>query len=145
MQESESNNQLDHFISKCRQYNLRITPQRIAIYKQLLESENHPTADNLFQSIRNEFPNISFDTVNRTLLTFSKIGIIHTVESHSGARRFDPNLKEHHHLHCIKCGKITDFFNERYNQLEIPKEIQKQYTIVRKRMVLNTICRNCNN
>lgn len=143
MQISNENYLIQQYIEKCKQQNLKVTPQRIAIYKALLRSKNHPTTDIIYQMIRTEFPNISFDTVNRTLLTLAEIGIVDVIESYSGARRFDPNLNSHHHIHCISCGAIIDFENENYDNLNIPEQIEKQYTIVSKRVVFNVICDKC--
>ena len=81
--------------------------------------------------------------MNRTLVTFSEIGIVEIVESFGGARRFDPILDNHHHLHCISCGEIIDFYHDEYDSLVVPVEIQKQYTVLNKRVVLNVICDKC--
>jgi Fur family peroxide stress response transcriptional regulator len=62
---------IEFFREKCRKYNLKVTPQRIVIYKELLKSKDHPNTDVLFKRIKNIIPDISLDTVNRTLLTFS--------------------------------------------------------------------------
>ena len=134
---------LDNFRLICRKNNLKITPQRIAIYKELLNSESHPSADEVFQTLRGDFSNISYDTVNRTLLSLAEIGLIDVVKSPGGARRFDPNPDSHHHLHCVKCGKIIDFYSEVCDKLKIPEEIQKQFTVLSKRVVLNGICKEC--
>ena len=120
-----------------------MTPQRAAIYRLLKKSKDHPSADAIFRNIKEAFPNISFDTVNRTLLTFSKIGILDVVEGKGSPRRFDPNPEAHHHFHCIQCGKIIDFYNKQYDGLAIPKEIQRQFTVLKKRVVLNGICSQC--
>ena len=131
------------FIKTCRQHNLKITPQRNAIYTHLLDAHDHPSADKIFQEIKSTFPHISFDTVNRTLLTFSKIGLVNIVESFSSVRRFDKNLEHHHHIHCIKCGKILDYYCEALNQLKTPKEVEDTYKIINKRVVINVICDLC--
>jgi Fur family peroxide stress response transcriptional regulator len=141
----DTSSALDHFYQKCKYHNLKITPQRVAIYKELLASTNHPSADDVFKSIRMVYPTISFDTVNRTLLTFSKIQLIDVVESYSGSRRFDSNRKNHHHIHCIHCGKILDFDNTAFDSLELPAEIEKKNRIVNKRVTINVICSQCNN
>ena len=143
MQKNVARDQTDLFIEKCKQHNLKVTPQRISIHRAVIQSINHPSADEIFQIVKKEFPNISFDTVNRTLLTFSQIGILKIVESFRGARRFDPNLVNHHHLHCIDCGKIIDFNNENYDQLEVPRNIQPGFTVLNKRVVLSGICKEC--
>jgi Fur family peroxide stress response transcriptional regulator len=143
MQKDANKTQIDLFIAKCKQHNLKITPQRIFIYRVVSQSKNHPAADEIYKVVREEFPNISFDTVNRTLLTFSQIGILKIVESFRGSRRFDPNLDKHHHLHCISCGKIIDFSNEEYDRIMVPQNIQQQFTVLDKRVVLSGICDNC--
>jgi len=143
MQKDEMQDLLSHFVNKCRQANLKVTPQRIAIFKELIKSENHPSADNIFKSIKTELPHISFDTVNRTLLTFTEIGIVDIVESFSGARRFDPNYKDHHHIHCVKCGDIVDFYNDDFSSIEVPDSIKQKYNIISKRVVLNVVCSKC--
>jgi len=134
---------LDGFIQECRKHNLRVTPQRTAIYKRLVKAKNHPSADELFQAIRREFPNISYDTVNRTLLTFSRVGLINLVEGHTTPRRFDPDLSNHHHFHCQQCGKIMDFYNSDYDDLEIPISLRRRFDVISSRVVLRGICRKC--
>jgi Fur family peroxide stress response transcriptional regulator len=99
--------------------------------------------DDIYQIIKNEFPNISYDTVNRTMLTFAEIGIVDLVEVYGGAKRFDPNVTNHHHLHCVSCGKILDFHNDRYNNLGIPDEVRQKFRVLAGRVVLKGICEQC--
>jgi Fur family peroxide stress response transcriptional regulator len=134
---------IDGFIRECRRHHLRVTPQRTAIYKTLAKAKNHPSADELFQAVRQEFPNISYDTVNRTLLTFSRIGLINLVEGHSTPRRFDPDLDNHHHFHCQQCGRIIDFTNSDYDDLEIPDSLRRRFDVTSSRVVLRGVCRKC--
>jgi len=143
MQKETTQGTLAYFKKNCREHHLKITPQRTAIYRELIKSKNHPSADAMFQIIRKEFPHISIDTVNRTLLTFSEIGIIDVVEAKGAPRRFDPNMNSHHHCHCVKCGKIIDFHNDAYDKLEVPKNIQRQFSVQSKRVILNGFCSEC--
>ncbi len=143
MQVADGQIEIDRFIEKCKQHNLKITPQRDAIYREVIHSKNHPSVDDVFRAIKIKFPNISFDTVNRTLLTFSQIGIVKVVESYRGVRRFDPNLDNHHHLHCIQCGKIIDFKDEIYDRIKVPTQFQEDFIILNKRVVLSGICQAC--
>ena len=145
MQKQSIPDAIAHFLGRCKAHNLKITPQRMAIYKELMQSKKHPSADSLFRTIRNKFPNISFDTVNRTLQTLAEIGIIDLVESFSGPKRFDPNMKNHHHLHCISCGKIIDFDNDQFNNLAIPENTRQGFTILGSRVVIKGICEICSN
>ena len=145
MQQRILKEKIADFIQTCQGYQLKITPQRVAIYKELLNSEKHPTADAIYQAVMMEYPNISFDTVNRTLLTLAEIGILDVVEVYGGAKRFDTNIEEHHHLHCVRCGSIQDFVNSDYDHLDVPEEILDDFEVVRKRVVLKGICSKCRN
>ncbi len=134
---------LDPFIQICKKFDLKITPQRCAIYKKLMKAKNHPTADEMFKIVKKEFPNISYDTVNRTLLTFAEIGLVDVVPTKGGTRRFDPDMDKHHHFHCIHCGKIVDFYSDEFDNLGIPDHIKNDFTVYTKRVVLNGLCKQC--
>ncbi|NIP43940.1 MAG: transcriptional repressor [candidate division Zixibacteria bacterium] len=134
---------LQSFFDRCRENGLKITPQRTAIYEFLSGSNEHPTAEQIYAEIRKIYPNISFDTVNRTLKTFAETGLIDMVEGYGSPRRYDPNLVNHHHIHCVKCREIFDFQSDDLDDLEIPLEIIKEYRILNKRVVLNAVCSRC--
>ncbi len=127
----------------CEKHRIKFTPQRLAIYKELSRSKDHPSTDQIFQRIRKRFPNISFDTVNRTVLTFADIGVIRVVEGSGGGRCFDPNMDSHHHLQCIKCYKIIDFYNKTYDDLKLPKALPKNFQVLSKKVVLEGLCEKC--
>ncbi len=143
MQIEDIEYRVHRFVETCRQHQLKVTPQRVAIYKALIQSCQHPTADMMFQVVRKEYPSISFDTVNRALLTFSGIGLVDVVEVFGGPKRFDPNIDDHHHLHCMACGQIIDFVNASYAQLEVPAEIARKFKVISKRVVLRGLCVAC--
>ena len=146
MKKSNQTTKLDHFSEICRQHNLKVTPQRTSVYRAVMNAENHPSADDIFQIVRREYPNISFDTINRTLITFAQIGLIKVAESYRGARRFDPNVEDHHHLHCLKCGRIVDFTSDEFDQLVAPKQLRQKFTrILSSRVIFSGICKDCYN
>lgn len=134
---------LHSFESTCREHGLSITPQRVAIYRELVSSTEHPSAVAIFNKVREYYANISLDTVNRTLLTFHKIGLAKVVESSGDPKRFDANLKPHHHFRCVRCGRIVDFRNEAYDALEVPPDMAKKFVILDKVVHLEGICDNC--
>ncbi|NTU67311.1 MAG: transcriptional repressor [Chlorobiaceae bacterium] len=140
---TSTNNGMERFIDRCRQEGLKVTPQRIAIYQVLMGSRNHPSADTVYREMTGTHPTISFDTVNRTLLTFAGIGVINTVESYSGSRRFDTETEPHHHVHCVKCGRISDFNDLEIDALKVPERITREFDIIGHRMVVSGICTEC--
>ena len=131
------------FYIKCREGNLKITPQRITIYESLRNDKGHPSADAIFHRVRKKTPNISFDTVNRTLSSFVNIGLVKAVKGHGRPKRYDPDIESHHHFQCIKCNKIIDFSNQGFDALEIPKDIKNRFIVTGKKVVLEGLCDSC--
>lgn len=136
---------MERFFSKCRENNLKITPQRTALFEALLSADDHPTAEAMYRRVRERLPNISFDTVNRTLLSFVEFGIIKQAESRESAKRFDPNVERHHHFHCIKCGRIIDFMETNYDDLDSSSHLPEGVLVLGGRVVLEGICDKCRN
>jgi Fur family transcriptional regulator, peroxide stress response regulator len=134
---------MDIFYQRAKKNGLKITPQRSAIYQELLKAKDHPSADIIYKRIIKKIPNISFDTVNRTLLTFSKIGITNIVEGYGQPKRYDPDMDTHHHFRCIQCNSIIDFHNKNYDNIAVPEEITKQFTVINKKVVLEGFCSKC--
>lgn len=134
---------LDRFKEVCKQHKIKLTPQRLIIYEELIRSAEHPSTDMVYQRVRKTFPTISFDTVNRTLLTFYEIGIAGLVEGSGNPKRYDGNLSKHHHFQCITCKRIIDIYDDSYNTLHVPTELQEKYTILNTTVHLEGICEQC--
>jgi Fur family peroxide stress response transcriptional regulator len=135
--------QMNAFRSKCHQTGLKITPQRMAVYQTLLASAEHPSAEVVFRRVREIFPSISLDTVNRTLLTLSDMGAAFVVEGSGDAKRFDANLKNHQHFKCVKCKRIIDFHHEAFDAIDIPENLMPGFTVLRKTVYLEGYCDLC--
>ncbi|HKJ97798.1 MAG TPA: Fur family transcriptional regulator [Desulfotignum sp.] len=134
---------MDRFTRLCKKNGLKITPQRAAVYAALKNSKAHPSADQIHKQLLHRFPNISLDTVNRTLITFARIQIIDIVEGQGDPRRFDPNREEHHHFYCLSCNNIFDFHDPDLDQIPLPEDITQTCTITGKRLCLTGYCKNC--
>jgi Fur family peroxide stress response transcriptional regulator len=134
---------LDLFREKCRENNLKITPQRIVIYRELLKSKDHPNAEALHKRMKKIIPDISLDTVNRTLLTFSKIGIVKNVEGYGEPRRYDPKIENHHHFRCVNCNSLIDFNYKLYDDITIPGDIKKRFSVINKKILIEGYCDKC--
>lgn len=132
---------MESFISLCKKNNLKITPQRSLIYKELLVSKDHPSAEILYKKVKKIFPAISFDTVYRTLLTFSKIGIADILALPGEPKRFDCDKNRHYHFRCIKCGNIIDIKDS--NIIKIPESISSKFDILDSKIIFEGICDKC--
>lgn len=140
---SELKVRMEAFKAKCRAAGLKVTPQRMAVYEVLIKSNEHPSAEMVFRKAKRTLPNISLDTVNRTLLTLYEIGAAFAVEGSGDAKRFDGNLKSHQHFKCIKCKRIIDFHHKPFDNIAVPKSISRRFTVLRKTVYLEGICDLC--
>jgi Fur family peroxide stress response transcriptional regulator len=140
---SDKKELLEKFREKCRRNNVSLTPQRVSIYSILTESYIHPTAEDIFNRIRETFPDISIDTVYRTLGIFSQMGIIDVVEGYGEAKRYDPDTEPHHHFRCKRCNEIVDFHETSYNKLKVPAAIKKKYSVTNIKVVIEGLCEKC--
>ena len=135
--------ELRQFEELCRAAGLKVTPQRVAVYKALAGTKEHPSADTVFRQVRKELPRVSFDTVNRTLNTLTKIGAAFIVEGSGDVKRFDGNLEGHQHFKCIKCKRIIDFHHTPFDSIELPESVEDDFTVLRKTVLIEGLCDRC--
>jgi len=87
---------------------LRLTPQREQVYQVLLAHRDHPTAEQVFLRAKPKMPDISMATVYNCLDALVKCGLVRLVNVQRSATRYCPNMREHFHFHCERCGGIFD-------------------------------------
>lgn len=143
MSPAEFDAKIQWFVGRCREAGLKVTPQRLAIYKELLGTEEHPSAEMLYERLKPEWPTLSLDTVNRTLLTLSEMGVAFIVEGSGGARRFDGGLDHHQHFKCVKCGRIVDFHHEPFDDIQLPPAMARRFKVLRKTVYVEGLCDLC--
>jgi Fur family transcriptional regulator, peroxide stress response regulator len=135
--------QLEEFETSCRDLGLKVTHQRVEVFRALFMSTDHPTADILYQRLRKKLPMISLDTVYRTLATLAKYGLINRVETPESLARFEIAQIQHHHMICRSCGEIKDFIWSIIDKTALPDEVQTWGKIDNKSMVVYGICKKC--
>ena len=136
---------IEAFKELCKTHNIKLTPQRLIIYEELLNSDEHPSTDMLYQRVRQTFPTISFDTVNRTLLTFYDLGIAGIVEGSGNPKRFDGNQAKHHHIQCVRCRRVIDIYYPSYDMLNVPPDISARHTVTNVTVHVEGMCEECKN
>ncbi len=87
---------------------LRMTRQRELVYNVLMESRDHPTADEVFRRVREKMPSISLATVYNCLEKLVDCALIRQVNHERESSRYCGNLREHGHFYCEKCGIVQD-------------------------------------
>ncbi len=94
-------------LSELKKARLKLTPQRLAIVRELADDCTHPTAQELFDRLQPAFPTMSFATVYNTLDALANLGLVGSLRLGT-AVRFDPNTTPHHHAVCDGCGAVVD-------------------------------------
>lgn len=95
-------------LASLRASGLKLTPQRLAIVRELAADPTHPTAQELFERLRPAQPTMSFATVYNTLDALASAGLCAALSLAPGPSRFDPNMGAHHHAVCDRCGMVRD-------------------------------------
>ncbi|MEJ5377020.1 MAG: transcriptional repressor [bacterium] len=120
-----------------------LTPQREVILDELRSSQDHPTAEEIFQRIRKKLPRVSLATVYRNLETMSRAGIIRKVETAGPKMRFDGNMFPHFHMRCVRCARVMDApWELREIASRIPQEIQG-HQVIGHNLELVVLCSSC--
>jgi Fur family peroxide stress response transcriptional regulator len=127
----------------CRKAGLKLTHQRLEIYRELASTYDHPSADDVYKRVQERMPTISIDTVYRTLLTFEQFGLATRVHAFDDKARFDTNVSPHQHLACIRCKSIQDFDWEAFDQMKPPDKTKQWGEVESKYAVLKGICKEC--
>src|SRR5262245_55173095 len=94
--------------ARLRASGLKLTPQRMAIVRELCADPTHPTAQELYERLRPALPTMSFATVYNTLDALASAGLCAALSLAPGPARFDPNMGDHHHAVCDRCGQVRD-------------------------------------
>jgi Fur family transcriptional regulator, peroxide stress response regulator len=139
----EVNKMMEAFREQCHEAGLRVTPQRTAVYQALVETDEHPSAETVFRQVRQVFPCISLDTVNRTLMTLSDMGAAFIVPGSGDAKRFDANLEDHQHFRCVKCKRIVDLYHEPHNEDVVSQTLPAGFTVLRSTIYVEGVCNLC--
>ncbi len=134
---------LESFKDICVKAGLKATHQRLQIYDEMVKALDHPTAEALFERLREAMPTLSLDTVYRTLATFEQHQIIKRVKTDRHKTRYEAKMNRHHHFICQKCEVITDFNWSEFDKDKLPEEVRRLGTIIDHSITVSGICRNC--
>ena len=134
---------IQRFHQICTDTGARMTHQRMEIFKEIANSEEHPDAELIFQSVRKRLPTISLDTVYRTLWWLTGLGLVTTLGPAQEGTRFDANLNRHHHFVCSQCGLTRDFYSEALDNLELPESVASIGSSMGTQVEVKGICHAC--
>ncbi len=132
------------FEQACRDAGLKLTHQRLEIYRELTRSTDHPSAETLYKRLQRQMPTLSLDTVYRTLATFEDRDLIARVETVESQARFEVQLERHHHFICDRCHSIIDFVWEKFDEgCARPTDLERLGRISSKNVIVRGVCNTC--
>jgi Fur family peroxide stress response transcriptional regulator len=99
---------MEEFLDRLREKGIVLTHQRLAILRFLAETKDHPTASEIYEELRKEYPTISQATVYSTLELLRKVGQIRELSIRGDKACFDPGGRPHYHLFCRRCRRVLD-------------------------------------
>ncbi|NEQ43307.1 MAG: transcriptional repressor [Leptolyngbya sp. SIOISBB] len=100
--------QTEEIVQTLKDKRLRVTPQRFAVYANLLGRTDHPTAEQILNDLNQDAPVSSQATIYNCLQALQEVGLIREVLLDEGGCRYDANVEPHHHFRCQSCGAIAD-------------------------------------
>ena len=125
-------------ITSLRDKGLRATPQRISVYKFLLQNPIHPSAEEIYNAVVKENPTFSKTTIYNSLNALVENGLAITVKINAAELRYDGTPDYHGHFICDVCSKIYDFTPEKteYNGLD-------GFKIKQEDVYFRGVCKSC--
>lgn len=142
-QEKYIQEKIEKLKEACHQKGMRVTPQRIEIYREVAKSCEHPDAETVFESVKNKMPNVSFDTVYRTLASLEELEMIFRVDNQLPKARFDADKTPHHHFLCTKCNEVYDIFLNTGEKAYLPENAHNFGEIKDINIQVRGICKKC--
>jgi len=107
---SSSDARLSHLMAVLQGRRFRLTPQRLAILRLVARSDGHPSIEEIYEHLREDFPTMSIATVYKTVTLLKELGeVLELSFPEEGVKRYDgAKPYPHPHLICVRCRKILD-------------------------------------
>ena len=140
---AEVERRVDRFKSESRAAGVKLTHQRLEVFREVAASLEHPDANAIFREVRRRVPTVSLDTVYRTLWLLDDLGLVRTLGPRRESVRFDANLEHHHHNVCVQCGLARDFESVELDALRLPEAVKKLGSISGTHVEVRGTCERC--
>ena len=134
---------VEHLMAVAKQAGVKMTHQRIEIFRELAATQEHPDVDSIFRAVKHRLPTVSLDTVYRTLWMLHDLGLVRTLGPQRNGVRFDANLDQHHHYVCVRCGSVRDFESADLNALRVPETVNQLGSIAHAQVEVRGVCTQC--
>jgi Fur family peroxide stress response transcriptional regulator len=121
----------------------RKSKQKEAILRVLKRTTSHPSADWIYEQVRNEIPNISLGTVYRNLKLLKQEGQILELDTASTRSRFNGNSQNHYHFRCEQCGRVFDVDEPLNNEINELVAQKTGFKVLYHWLEFRGLCKGC--
>lgn len=126
----------------------KLTPQRRAIVDTIVLNEGkHLTAEEIYDEVKKDCPEIGLATVYRTILLLEEIGVVSRLHLNDGCSRYElvhsDEVHRHHHLICNVCNKVIEVKDDLLEEIEVRVEKEYKFKIVDHALKFYGICNEC--
>ena len=128
---------------RCRDRGLRLTHQRVEVFRALAASQEHPDAETLYRRARPRVAGLSLDTVYRTLAFLERLGLVRKADVVRGSVRWDANCDRHHHFVCTRCGLVRDVYSDELDRLREPEGLREIGQVLSSDVYFRGVCSAC--
>ncbi|HLP87575.1 MAG TPA: Fur family transcriptional regulator [Nostocaceae cyanobacterium] len=135
--------QANTIIQTLKSKGLRVTPQRFAVYANLLSRTDHPTVEQILNDLNQDSPVSSQATIYSSLQALREVGLVREVLLEEGVSRYDANVAPHHHFCCQKCGLIEDIAWQTFPNIEI-ENLRPGLRCETYEVTVRGLCDRCN-
>lgn len=136
-------NKLELLEAISRERKLPVTVQRRVVLSVLLDRNDHPTVDQLFEDVKERMPGVSRTTIYRALETLVELGLARRTNHFEATARFDGNTDHHHHLVCRRCNRVEDIEHPSLNKFALPNLVGIPFEISDYSIYLEGLCAAC--
>ena len=142
---TETQARFEELIAELKKFDYRLTPQRVELVRLIAASEGHPSALQLYEKIKAQFPTISHATVYKTLALLKEMGQVLEIDLHDDSHYDGNDPNPHPHMICIKCSKIMDGTLDLEPRVLEELEETTGYKIIRPQLSFYGYCSDCRN
>lgn len=128
---------------RLREAGLRATSPRLQILEAIENDRRHPTAEMIFESLRERNPSLSLSTVYATMETFARCGLVRRIGTPSGALRIDGTEQDHDHAVCRICGSVFDIDHELVPRPARPSQLPFGLRLKSVHVEYEVVCSRC--
>lgn len=129
----------------CNEAGIKLTHQRLEIFRELMTVSDHPSAELIHKRIHKKLPTIAIDTVYRTLATFDELGLVKKLHIMNERTLFDTNVTIHHHFICTHCKKVEDIYWSDFDNSTLPEVVKGMGKVQSRHLEIHGVCNDCLN